>query len=296
MKALFLCPLLFVAYSLTAQTIGLQVKRKPQKLEKIELLKRSEHWNSGVAILTDESKLEGLFRYNQREDIISYTDGDEYKAFDAREVLQVSFFDEDLEKQRVFYSLPYSPDDELTKKSMFKTIESPDKMQNGKRFMFFEVLREYSSFAIFLRTSPITARAVQQMEPGIIISSTPGTTLPYSAVRELTSVDPPTNSGVPSDHEIQIQQTETIYFIDDAGNLKPYIEVHNFEDGHKNLFSAKDRKTRSKFVDEDVLSEYVTEPVYQKLKKYAKDNNLKFKKKIDFLKILAYYDTIVDNP
>jgi hypothetical protein len=44
--------------------------------------------------------------------------------------------------------------------------------------------------------------------------------------------------------------------------------------------------------DEDLLAEYVTGPVYDDLQRYAKENNLKFKRKEDFMKIVAYYDSL----
>jgi hypothetical protein len=58
------------------------------------------------------------------------------------------------------------------------------------------------------------------------------------------------------------------------------------------LLATGDVKTKNKMVDDDLLIEFVTEPIYEKLKTFAKQNNLTFKRKEDFLKILDHYDSI----
>ena len=46
-------------------------------------------------------------------------------------------------------------------------------------------------------------------------------------------------------------------------------------------------------MDQDLLIEFITEPQYEKLNAYAKQNDLKFKRKDDFFKILEYYDALI---
>jgi hypothetical protein len=46
-------------------------------------------------------------------------------------------------------------------------------------------------------------------------------------------------------------------------------------------------------IDGDLLEEFIPVPHYKKLTQYADDNNLKFKKKNEFLKILDYYDSLI---
>ena len=64
------------------------------------------------------------------------------------------------------------------------------------------------------------------------------------------------------------------------------------EDGVHNLISAKDRKTKGKIIDEDLLAEYVTTQIYDQLQAYANRNKLKFKRKEDLLKIIDYYSQL----
>jgi hypothetical protein len=45
-------------------------------------------------------------------------------------------------------------------------------------------------------------------------------------------------------------------------------------------------------IDESLLAKYFSQPVADELKKYAKNNKLKFKRKADFMRILEYYDEI----
>jgi hypothetical protein len=52
------------------------------------------------------------------------------------------------------------------------------------------------------------------------------------------------------------------------------------------------KKSKAKKLDTDALESY-TAPNYEKLKDYAKENKLKFKKKEDLIKILEYYRTLI---
>jgi hypothetical protein len=79
----------------------------------------------------------------------------------------------------------------------------------------------------------------------------------------------------------------------ETGEIKPYFKVKQSEDGYKSLFTGNDTKTKNKMIDRDLLEEFISVSDYEKLIRYAKDNNLNFKIKNDFLKILSYYDEIV---
>jgi meiotically up-regulated gene 157 (Mug157) protein len=94
---------------------------------------------------------------------------------------------------------------------------------------------------------------------------------------------------------ITVSQTETIYLMKATGEIKPYFKVTKSDDGSRSLFGGNDTKTKNKMIDRDPLEEFIPASDYEKLRQYALVNNLSFKKKEEFLKILTYYDQILEN-
>ncbi|HEX6892025.1 MAG TPA: hypothetical protein VF141_15060, partial [Chryseolinea sp.] len=154
------------------------------------------------------------------------------------------------QKQRIFYSFPYE-----------------DPQTGVERPFFFELIRDYKTFAVLSR--------VGQLDLG----------------QETYSTPQPMGWG--SSTRLVVSQTETIFLMSSRGEIKPYIKIVNKEDDKVNLATGKDLKTTQKILDEDLLIEFITETRYKKLTDFAKQNDLKFKRKEDFLKILEYYDTLV---
>jgi hypothetical protein len=230
-----------------------------------DLLTQEQNWYEGMLVLTDESELKGLIRYNDRESFVSFNDGDNKRVFTQASVVWFSFFDHFQNVKRTFLSLPF-PD---------AAIESNPKY-------IFEVIREYKTFAILLRKDPIAIKQVNRgnswNDNDMGVYNNTGVLTPFPTTPILST---------------EVSQVETIYLMDDSGKIMPYLEVRNREDGKKSLFTREDRKTRNKMIDFDLLEKYVTEAVYDKLEKYAQENDLKFHRKEDFLKIIGYYDTLV---
>ncbi|HZI23868.1 MAG TPA: hypothetical protein VFD46_02265 [Chryseolinea sp.] len=78
-----------------------------------------------------------------------------------------------------------------------------------------------------------------------------------------------------------------------TGEINPYFKAINTDDGTKSLIVAgRDTKTKNKMIDPELLEEFIAPSHYEKLWQYADTNNLSFKKKEDFLKILDFYDEI----
>ena len=97
----------------------------------------SIEWSSGSIMTNDGSELKGLLKYNDKNGILSYQNGGDTRAFTARNVAGFEFFDEGMRKQRIFYSFPYE-----------------DSQSNIKRPLFFEVIKEFESFAVFRKSTP----------------------------------------------------------------------------------------------------------------------------------------------
>ena len=217
------------------------------------LLTNKQEWYDGSILLSDGTELKGLVKYNDDNGILSYHDGSNTKAFSQRSVLGFEFFDESVQRQRVFYTIPYE-----------------DSQTGVQRPLYFEVIREYKTFAILSRYDPLD-------------------------MKQRTQVSSVNVNGVPMHTNVstlEISQTETIFLMHKNGIIKPYLRITNTGNGTKSIITKKDTKTKNRIVDEDLLAEYVTGPVYDDLQRYAKENNLKFRKKADFMKIIAYYDSL----
>lgn len=220
-----------------------------------ELLSGQEGWSKGSIMLNEGEELKGLVRYDDRNGILSFHDGENSKAFTPRTVVAFEFTDEITGVRHVFYSLPY------------------EDQENGVvRPQFFEMIREFRTFTLLLKTDPITiAEKTDILRPVGPVS--PQGTLLY-------------------DTKLVVSQAETIYLMNLNNEIKPYLKITSKQDGHKSLINGKDTKTRNKIIDEDLFATIVTKPVYQKLLQYSAAQKLSFEIKDELLKILDYYETI----
>ncbi|HEY3405896.1 MAG TPA: hypothetical protein VGK59_21070 [Ohtaekwangia sp.] len=224
-----------------------------KKDKTIELLSDNQGWYEGSIMLSDGEELKGLVKYNDRNGVLAMHNGVDSRPFSARNVIAFEFFDESLQIQRLFYTLEYE-----------------DPITNVKRPQYFEVLRDYKTFVILIKADPIE---VSEKAKHSFLGDT---------------YNNPANAKV----TLEVSQTETVYILNEKGDIMPYFQVINIEDGDKSFLAIDNSRTKNKMVDKDLLAEYVTTPVFEKLESYAKENDLKFKRKQDFLKILTYYDSI----
>lgn len=213
-------------------------------------------------MLTDGNELKGLVKYNDRNGVLSYQDGTDTRVLTPLRVAAFEFFDESTQKQRIFYSLTYE-----------------DSETNVERPLFFEVLKEYKTFAILSKADRLEVD--QKNVPS-----------PYNN----NNLNPVTGAVGPwpnNEVRLVVSQTETIYIMKSTGEINPYFKVVNTQDGSKSLIVAgRDTKTKNKMIDRDLLEEFIAPSDYEKISQYADANNLSFKKKDEFLKILDYYDEI----
>ena len=107
--------------SALASSTAAQKKEKDEKL-----LSDNAEWFEGSILLSDGTELKGVVKYNDRNGILSFQDGDDPRVFTPQRVSAFEFFDERLQQQRVFYTFTY--EDAET------SIDRP---------LFFEVLKEY---------------------------------------------------------------------------------------------------------------------------------------------------------
>lgn len=209
-------------------------------------------------MLTNGTELKGLLKYNTRNGILSFQDGTESKVFTPLRVAGFEFFDESLSKQRIFYTFKYE-----------------DARTNMERPLFFELLRDLQTFAVFSKVDQVDLEQKRD-------SHSPGIQLNPYAFNNTSSYNNLTT-------RIEISQTETIYLMANEGYIKPYIKLVVVQDGVTDIFTKKDSKTKNKMIDRDLIEEYISPDDYKKLVEYAERYTLSFKVKSDLMKIFDYY-------
>jgi hypothetical protein len=211
------------------------------------LFENMHNWREGRVFLADGTELTGLLRYDDKAGILTYQNGDVSKTLIAKSAAGFEFYDEELKRDRYFFSLEYS--DEKT----------PNK------FYFFEVLRELNHFAVLSKVDPIEIEIKSSGSSGYMDPAggfTPGMSYQHT----------------------EVHQTETIFIMDRNGAVSPYLKILDRDIG--GVFARK--RTKNRFVDEDLLSIY-TGRYYQQLEDFADKKDLSFKRKEDLLVILDYY-------
>jgi TonB family protein len=185
-----------------------EVKAKGSTKDRLvdALLPESRGWSEGSILLRDGTELKGVLKYNDKTSLLSFSRGDESRAFVARKVAGFEFYDEGMQKQRVFYTFPY------------------DDTSNGTvQDQFFEVLKQFKSFAVLSKPDRVA----------IDFKSNPG------------SVNPTTGMymGGGRDYQ-QITQVETIYIMDASSKIMPYIKIIEKET-YGNIFDSSKTKNKT---------------------------------------------------
>ncbi|HEY9048742.1 MAG TPA: hypothetical protein VIN08_22715 [Ohtaekwangia sp.] len=205
-------------------------------------------WGEGSILLNDGQELKGLVRFNDKNGIVSFESGNTSRSYVPRSVAAFEFYDEKLKRQRVFYSLEFEDKD------------------NVKRPFFFEVLRDFKTFAVISKIDPVE---IEQW-----------TTSPASfSSNGITTVVGGTGGTV-----TKITQTETIYFLGSKGEIEPYLKLMR-KIVDRTLYDRK--KTKQKILDDDILRKYFNESEISNMIDYSEKNNLHFDNKEEFIKILA---------
>lgn len=212
-------------------------------------------WHEGSVMMNDGTELVGVVRYNDDTGVLSFENGNTSKSLTAKSVAGFEFFDDAQNKQRVFYVFSYA--DPLT------DIVGP---------LFFEVVKEFKTFAVLSKVDPLQVKEKS--------NTTPGTTTP--------------NGGYMPGYSFtttEISQVETIYVMDPDGRIMPFIKITE-KDIDDRWFDRM--RVRNKYVDEGLLETY-TGPHYGALLKFADENKLNFKRKADLIRILEHYQELIAN-
>lgn len=158
-------------------------------------------------------------------------------------------------------------DSALLRHRIFLVFDYTDESVGLTKPAFFEVLAEFKSFAVLAKIDPVEVKPQRGIMPR------------------------PASTMVGSDHTKVAYQTETIFILNDRGEIERYVELREKE--IEGVFFDT-RGNRKKYIDKDLIEEY-TGAHYAALKAFADSNNLDFKVKEDLIKILAQYKVLVGN-
>ncbi|MBT1701161.1 hypothetical protein KK083_29995 [Fulvivirgaceae bacterium PWU4] len=226
-----------------------------QRSSKTTIVGGAGRWYDGSIMVNDGTELVGLLRYNDDTGVLSFESGSISKSFTAKSVAGFEFFDEERNKQRVFYVFSY-PDPQTD-------IVSP---------LFFEVVKEFKTFAVLSKTDPLQMKQKSHTTSGTTPSGSYGPGYTYTST--------------------EILQVETIYIMDPNGQIMPYARIVEKEIDDNYLFDRS--KVKNKLIDDELLETY-TKPHYETLVKFADENKLSFKRKNDLVRILEHYQQLTAN-
>lgn|GEM_PF-1487089 len=223
---------------------------------KPELLQADADWTDGTVMLNDGSELAGLINYNDKTGVVSFKNSATSRVMTSRNLMGFEYLDPITDKQRVYYSL-----------------EIPD--ETGiKSASIFEVIRLFESFAVLSRIEPVEFKK----------KNNNNSTNPYFQPT-IMSMNNQNNSST------KISQRETIWFLPQDGDPTLYLEYIARENDGQLIDLSHDKK---KIQDNDIFERCIGKD-YPAIEAYAKTNDLSFKKKEDLIKMLDFYDTLVDN-
>jgi hypothetical protein len=195
---------------------------------------------------------EGKVTFNDNVGVVTVAGNGESRSFTAKKAVSFRFDDQALSRRRIFHVFDYS-----------------DKETGFTNPAFFEVLGEFEAFAVLSKPDPVEVMPKKGIMPRA----------------------PSTMTMTSSDATKIAFQEETIFVMNDKGELEPYMVLTETET--EGVFWDT-RSNQKRFVDSDLLQQY-TGIHFEKLKAFAKANDLSFKAREDLVKILAHYKTLLAN-
>ena len=213
------------------------------------LLENVHNWQEGNVTLASGQELSGLVRFDDHSGILTFENGEVSKALIAKNCAKFSFFDEELKRERYFYSLEY------------------DDRETFSKFYFFELLRSFDEFIVLSKVDPIDVKSKSQGTAPVMAPD--GSFYNPGTVHTRT----------------EVYQTETIFLMNSRGDIEPYVQIVERE--FDTLFGER-KRTKNRFINKDLLESYIGSGFAQ-LELFAEKNDLSFRIKSDLLKILDAY-------
>jgi hypothetical protein len=240
-------------------TLCIAQKKSEGRLTRFDMvLQGNIESNEGTIILNDGKELIGLVAYNDKTGILKYESGNDSRSLTARNVMAFEVYDPDFDGNRMFYVFP-----------------KEDQKTGTIRPFFFELIKDFKTFAVLIRKEPVDLKEKKDLNPLSTKNLFPGSTSDYE------------NRG-----KVVIQQIETFYLLKPGEDPMAYFSII-VENNLRKPLLFNDKKVKEKYIEKDLLKEFMGS-LFENVETYAKDNNLSFKDKPDFLKILEFYETLID--
>lgn len=174
-------------------------------------------WGEGTVMLIDNTEIKGLLRFDEKRELLAFESGKDSRSFTPRKIIGFEYHDNRVDRQRIYFSLPYQNTD-----------------TGEETYGFFEVLRQYTHFSVLTRKSPETVRKKQ-------------------AVTQAPNTDP-LYGTIWNQDAIILEQLETIFLMNDSGSLTAFLEITQKE-VERVLLDRSVVKT--KLIDKKLLRNFV---------------------------------------
>ncbi len=218
-------------------------------------------WYQGEVQLTDGTIKKGEIATNLAANVVQVkvdSEGGKQYAYTSANVNYFKAFDDKAERERIFYSLPYT-----------------DEYNGHDGLLFFELIKDADDFALLSRYQFKKVENSGYQLTGPTIANIGG-----GAGRNLE-----TSSNDPSFRQSRVEYT-TFFFINKDGEILPYGEVKGYEN-EGSLVKINFRNT----LDKNALREVLGED-YDACMQFAKNENLNVKKIKDLVVVMDYYDSL----
>jgi hypothetical protein len=217
---------------------------------KAEMLQNDPSSGSGKVKLFDGSELAGFISFNDKTGIVSLSNKNNVGSYTSKTIAGFEFRDSALGRDRIFHAFDFM-----------------DPETGMKDFEFFEVLKEFKTFAVLAKKDRIkTAPKKALLKPRTVFTMTDQT------------------------KQTEISQTETIFFIDGNGKIEPYVKVKKSE---TERLVMDTQRTQKKFVKKDLLKKY-TNKYYEEVMAFVEERSLNLKVKEDLVMVLNHYQYILE--
>ena len=215
-----------------------------------EILQAKIPTGNGSVQTLDNEVVKGKVTFNDNQGIVTVEQDGESRSFTSKKSTGFEFYDTALLRHRVFHVLDFT-----------------DEAVGFTKPVFFEVLAEFSSFAVLAKIDPVEVKPQKGVMPRL----------------------PSTMVG--NDHTKVAYQTETIFIVNESGEIEPYLELQEKET--EGVF-VDTRSNRKKYIDRNLIKKY-TGAYYEALESFADSNDLDFNVKEDLIKILNQYKVLLGN-
>lgn len=246
-----------------------------------DLEKENSEWHDGTATLKDVegTKLQGLFQFNEKTQVLSFKTEDESEVLSPNRVMKFDFFDQEIQNYRTFVSIDYPINEDFKKEGKFLYYSLHEDTDVKTASLFFEVIRETRRFAVLVKLSPI------HLVHGI----------------EKSMLDPLT--GQPTNNPLKqkttrltdLAQEVSVFFLEASGTM--------FLFSRSTLIETKDstKKAKTGFLrsvdynvnpDIDLGDKFLRKMMgdyFFRVKQYMDANKLRGNRDEDLIKIIDYY-------